>query len=227
MRALIVEDDERISTPLKEELQYQHYLVDVAADGALAFEMATRDFYNLILLDVMLPKLDGLSLCRKLRQSKCTSAIVMITARDKTQDKIMGLDAGADDYLVKPFELDELSARVRAVLRRNSETRDSTLRYADLVLDPQTCLVTNAGQVVELTPTEFRLLEHFMRNSKRTFNKDQLIARLWKAEESPTEDVVKAHIKGLRNKLSKAGVERDLIETVYGFGYRMKLPPGV
>lgn len=223
MKVLIVEDDERISAPLKEELEHQQYIVDLAADGESALTMASDDFYDLILLDIMLPRLSGMDVCRRLRQDGCKSAIVMITARDKTQDKIMGLDAGADDYLVKPFELDELSARVRAVLRRNSESRDPVLRAGLLALDPTSCLVTFNERAIELTPTEYRLLSHFLRNPKRTFNKDQLIDRLWPPEEMPTEDVVKAHIKGLRNKLSKAGADRDLIETVYGFGYRLKV----
>lgn len=222
MKVLIVEDDERISEPLKEELEHQQFIVNLAYDGQQALRMASDDFYDLILLDIMLPFISGDDLCRKLRQDGCKSAIVMITARDKTKDKISGLDAGADDYIVKPFELDELSARIRAVLRRNSESRDPLLRAGLLTLDPTNCMVCFSEKEIDLTPTEYRLLAHFLRNPKRTFNKDQLIDRLWPPEEMPTEDVVKAHVKGLRNKLSKAGADRDLIETVYGFGYRLK-----
>jgi DNA-binding response OmpR family regulator len=221
MKVLIVEDDERIAAPIKEELEHQQYLVDTAFDGENGLSLASQVHYDLILLDIMLPKLNGLDLCRRLRQDGCKSAIVMLTARDRTAEKIEGLDAGADDYLVKPFEIDELLARIRAVMRRNSESRDPVLRWSDLVLDPITCEVQFQRKPINLTPTEFRLLAHFLRNPNRTFNKDELVARLWLPNEMPTDTVVKAHIKGLRNKLERAGAPRNMIETIYGFGYRL------
>jgi len=222
MKVLIVEDDERIAAPIKEELEHQQYLVHTAFDGESGLLLAKEDHYDLILLDVMLPKMDGFRLCQQLRQLGCKSAIVMLTARDQTSNKIMGLDCGADDYLVKPFELDELLARIRAVLRRNTESREPLLKWRDLVLDPLTTEVHNKDVLIKLTPTEFRLLAHFLRHPNRTFNKDELVNRLWLPDEVPAYDVVKAHIKGLRNKLEKAGAPRDMIETVYGFGYRLK-----
>ena len=221
MKVLIVEDDDRIAAPIKEELEHQQYLVHTAFDGEAGLELATNDHYDLILLDIMLPKLDGVQICRALRERGCKSAILMITACDKTSNKIAGLDSGADDYLVKPFELDELLARIRAVMRRNIETRDPVLRWSDLVLDPITCEVRYREQPINLTPTEFRLLAHFLRNPNRTFNKDELVNRLWLPDEMPTDTVIKAHIKGLRNKLERAGAPRNMIETIYGFGYRL------
>jgi DNA-binding response OmpR family regulator len=222
MKILIVEDDERIAAPIKEELEHHQYLVHTAFDGETGLSLAKEAYYDLVLLDVMLPKLDGLRVCQQLRQQGCKSAIIILTARDQTSNKIMGLDCGADDYLVKPFELDELLARIRAVLRRNSDMREPQLKWRDLVLDPQTTEVRYKNALIKLTPTEFRLLFHFLRNPSRTFTKDELINRLWLPGDEPAYDVIKAHIKGLRNKLEQAGAQRDVIETVYGFGYRLK-----
>jgi DNA-binding response OmpR family regulator len=222
MKVLIVEDDERIADPLKEELEHQQYVVLVALDGECGLSIALEEFFDVILLDVMLPKLDGISLCRKLRQSGCNSAILMLTAKDKKSDKIQGLDAGADDYLIKPFDLDELLARIRAVIRRQGPSREPMWKWLDLELDPAVKEVRYAGRPIELTPTEFRLLLNFMRNPNQTFSKDQLLGRLWLSGQSPTEDVIKAHMKGLRHKLNQAGAPKNMIETVYGFGYRLK-----
>lgn len=221
MKVLLIEDDERIADPLREELEHQQYVVQTALDGENGLRLAQKDHFDLILLDIMLPKIDGITVCRRLRESGCTSAIVMITAKDQTANKILGLDSGADDYMVKPFEVDELLARMRAVMRRNTESRDPLLRWGELILDSATCKVTHAGKPVVLTPTEFRLLSHFLRNPNKTFNKDELVTRLWSPDETVTDDVVKSHIRGLRNKLQKAGAPRDVITTIYGFGYRL------
>jgi two-component system, OmpR family, response regulator QseB len=222
MRILIVEDDARIALPLKEELEHQQHFVQVAEDGELGFNLSAAENYDLILVDVMLPKLDGVRLCEKLRAHGCEASIIMITARDTTANKIIGLDAGADDYLVKPFEVEELLARIRAVMRRNKEPRDQVLMWGDLSLDTALCEARFNSQLIDLTPTEFKLLAHFLRNPQRTFSKDALITRLWLNEEPPTDDVIKTHIKGLRQGLSRAGAPREMIETVYGFGYRLK-----
>ncbi|HEY9680548.1 MAG TPA: response regulator transcription factor [Oculatellaceae cyanobacterium] len=221
MKALIIEDDERISDPIKEVLEHNQFVVSLAHDGSTGLNLASSDHYDLILLDIMLPKLDGLKLCRTLRENGCKSGIIMLTALDQKRNKIDGLDAGADDYLVKPFDIDELLARVRAVTRRNSETREPLLKWRSVVLNTATCEVRNGDTTVTLTPTEFRMLAHFLRNPNRTFSKDELINRLWLPDEAPTDHVVKAHIKGLRKALVQAGVTTSMIETVYGFGYRL------
>ena len=221
MKILIIEDDERIAEPIKEVLEHQQFLVSVAADGETGLNLALGEHYDLILLDIMLPKMDGVKVCQSLRMNGCKSAVIMLTALDQKKNKISGLDAGADDYLVKPFDIDELLARVRAVLRRNSETREPLLKWRGLVLDATACEVKHSDKLVELTPTEFRLLAHFLRHPHRTFSKDELVGRLWLPEEAPTDDVVKAHIKGLRKALQRAGVPDGMIETVYGFGYRL------
>lgn len=222
MKVLIIEDDERIAGPLKEELEHHQYLVSLAFDGENGLSLALVEHYDLILLDILLPKIDGFKLCQELRKNGCKSGIFMLTALDKAANKVMGLDAGADDYLVKPFDVDELLARIRALIRRNTESREPFLKWRELVLDPMACEVRHAGKIINLTPTEFRLLAHFLRHPHRTFSKDELINRLWLPEEMPTYDVVKAHIKGLRNALEQAGAPRHMIETVYGFGYRLQ-----
>jgi DNA-binding response OmpR family regulator len=222
MKVLIVEDDERIAEPLKEELEHQHNLVRLAFDGEVGLKLALEDNYDLILLDVMLPKLSGIEVCQQLRSAGCKSAVLMLTALDKTANKIIGLDAGADDYLVKPFEVDELLARIRAVMRRNLGAIDPLFEFGDVVLDPTACEVRSKGRLISLTPTEYRLLANFLKHPGKIFSKEDLIARLWLPDEHPTESVVKAHIKGLRNKLHAADAPRDMVETVYGFGYRLK-----
>jgi len=222
LKILLVEDDRRIAEPLKEDLEHQHYRVDLATDGDLGWAFALNSCYDLILLDVMLPKRSGLVLCRDLRNQGCNTPILMLTARDTTGDKVLGLDAGADDYLVKPFELEELGARIRALLRRNNGDRKATLGFGALLLDPASCVVTFAGQRVSFTPTEYALLELFLRHPRQTFSREALIDRLWTLDEPPGDDVIKAHIKGLRRKLREAGCAEEIVETVYGFGYRLR-----
>lgn len=222
MKVLIVEDDQLIALPIKEELEQQKYLVDLASDGQVGWNFATSTHYDLILLDLMLPKIDGIELCYRLRQSGFKQPILMMTARGTTQDKVTGLDSGADDYLVKPFELEELSAHVRALLRRQSSDKLPVLSSDKLTLNLQTCEVVFSGNIVDLTPTEFRLLAHFLRNPNHTFHPRDIIERLWLSDQVPTESVIKMHIKVLRDKLAAAGCERDMIQTVHGFGYRLK-----
>lgn len=222
MKILIIEDDERIAQPLIEELKHQNYVVDFAADGELGLDMATAGQYDVILLDLMLPKLNGVALCQQLRDSGNTSSILMLTARGDKEDKIHGLDAGADDYLTKPFDIDELLARIRALSRRGSTQRKTVLDVGNLHIDTRNCEVTYGEEKVDLTPTEYRIIVLFARNPSIIFKGEDLIDRLWSFEDAPGKEAVKTHIKTLRRKLESAGASRDLIETVYGFGYRMK-----
>lgn len=222
MKVLIIEDDDRITLPLREDLERQHHFVDVASDGSTGLKQGLMSHYDVILLDVMLPIVDGLSVCRALRESGCTSAIIMLTAKRKTVERIEGLDAGADDYMPKPFDLDELNARIRAAFRRGTESRKPLLRLGDLSLDRNTCVTKYRAAVLSLTPTEYRLLEHFLSNPKRTYSRNDLMEKLWPDETLPSQYVIKTHIKGLRKKLMSAGAPADIIETVYGLGYRLK-----
>ncbi len=220
MRILLIEDDERIADALAEALTDQRYVVDIAKNGQVGQEFVEAFPYNLILLDVMLPKLDGVTLCRQLRRNGYSMPILMLTARDTSTDKVMALDAGADDYVVKPFDLQELIARVRALLRRGVTILPPVLEWGNLRLDPSSCKVTYNEQVLRLTPKEYQIIELFLRNTHRVFNRGELLAHLWSLEEPPGEETVKVHIRGLRQKLKLAGAV-DLIETVYGLGYRL------
>jgi len=223
MRILLVEDDAEIALAVAAVLNKQNYVVDVAANGEAGWEFAVACDYDLIVLDVMLPKLDGISLCRKLRQEGgCRMPILLLTARDTATDKVMGLDAGADDYLVKPFDFQEFIARLRALLRRGNSPLPPILQWGSLHLDPSTCEVTYGSQVLSLTPKEYGVLELFLRNQQRVFSRSAIIDHLWSFDDPPEEATIKSHIKGLRQKLKAAGASTDLIETVYGLGYRLK-----
>jgi DNA-binding response OmpR family regulator len=226
LKILIVEDDERIYLPIKEDLENQNYLVDVAVDGEAGYKQASAEQYDLLLLDLLLPKMNGFEVCRTLRTDGYHGPILMLTARRSKQDKIEGLDSGADDYLIKPFDIDELGARIRALLRRSGSVLPPQLCWGKLIVNSSQCLASYADTPLELTPTEYRILVHFMRHPKQTFNRMQLIDSLWMFHESPSDSVVKVHIQTLRRKLEKAGAPRDMIETAYGFGYRLKQDVG-
>ncbi len=221
MRILLVEDDGRIANALAEALTDQHYVVDVAVDGQVAWNFVEAFPYDLILLDLMLPKVDGVSLCQQLRCNGYSIPILMLTAKDTSTDKVLGLDAGADDYVVKPFDLKELMARIRALLRRGNSTLLPVLEWNSLRLNSSTCAVTYQGQPMHLTPKEYRILELFLRNSHQAFSRSEILKHLWSFEEPPGEETVKVHIRSLRQKLKSLGAA-DFIETVYGLGYRLK-----
>ncbi len=221
MRILIVEDDEHIADALASALTNQNYVVDIAKDGQVGWEFIEAFPYDLILLDIMLPKVDGMALCQKLRQSRISIPVLMLTARDTSLDKVEALDAGADDYVLKPFDLQELMARIRALLRRGAAILPPVLAWENLRLDPSICKVTYNQQELHLTPKEYQILELFLRNTHQVFNRGEILAHLWSFEEPPGEETVKVHIRSLRQKLKLAGAT-DLIETVYGLGYRLK-----
>lgn len=222
MRILLVEDDERIARPLAEDLRHQRYLVETASDGIEGWEYAQAAEYNLILLDLMLPRLDGLSLCKRLRASRYSGFVLMLTAKDTTTDKIIGLDAGADDYLVKPFELEELGARMRALLRRPPQIQQPVLSRGELTLALACHTVTYAGTLVDLTPKEYLILEYLLQNPGQVFTRARLLDKLWELDRASSENTVKTHITNLHQKLKAAGCKDKLIETVYGVGYRLR-----
>ena len=221
MRILIVEDDERIAKPLAKDLRYQHHTVDIARDGIEGWEYSQASQYDLILLDLMLPKLDGIALCKRLRDATYPSLILMLTAKDTTEDKVIGLDAGADDYLVKPFKLEELAARIRALSRRYSDIKPLILRHGDLQLDPISQRVTYAGNSLILTPKEYMILECFLRNPTQVLTRSAILDKLWNLEDISGEETIRTHLTNLRKKLKEAGSPNNFIETVYGMGYRL------
>lgn len=222
MRILIVDDNLSLAEAIAEALIAQRYVVDVVNDGEAAWQQFNSLNYDLIVTDMMLPKLDGVSLCQRLRSYGHGVPILMLTARDTSSDKVNGLDAGADDYVVKPVDLQEIFARIRALLRRGSSMAYPILQWGSLQLDPSTYEVTYQSQPLHLTPKEYSLLELFLRNGRRVLSRGTIIEKLWSLEDPPEEDSVKAHIKSLRHKLKSVGASNDLIETVHGVGYRLK-----
>ena len=222
MKILLVEDDSMLAENLAEAIAAQLYVIDVVGDGETAWNYVQSFNYELILLDVNLPKLNGISLCRKLRQQGFDKPILMLTARDTSDDKVIGLDAGADDYVIKPFDLPELLARIRALLRRDS-SRSPILKWGDLCLDPRTYQVTYAQQQLSLTPKEYSILELLMRNGQRVLSRRLILEQVWAFEDMPSEDTVKAHINSLRSKLKSVTAPPNLISTVRGVGYCLNL----
>jgi DNA-binding response OmpR family regulator len=221
MRILLVEDDESIIEVVTAILNEQNYVVDVATDGETGWELIEAFPYDLVLLDIVLPKLDGITLCRRLRGQKRQVLVMLLTARDTTTDKLLGLDAGADDYVVKPFDAQELAARIRALLRRGGTITTPVLTCGNLHLDPSSCEVTYSGQLLRFSRKEYLLLELFLRHQHRVFSRSAIVDQIWSfSEDPPNEDTVKSHIKSIRRKLDAVGAG-DLIETLYGQGYRI------
>ncbi|WAL59771.1 response regulator [Thermocoleostomius sinensis] len=222
MRLLLVEDDDSIAKALEKVLNDEHYVVDIANDGQMGWQLVEAFTYDLIVLDVVLPKLDGIQFCRQLRSHHYQTPVLLLTAQRSSAQRVIGLDAGADDYVIKPFEMEELLARIRVLLRRGATPVLTILEWENLRLNPNTREVTYQGHPLYLTPKEYRILELFLRKQHYVFSRNDILESLWTINETPSEDTVTAHIKGLRQKLRQAGAASDLIETVYGVGYRLK-----
>lgn len=226
MKILFVEDDNHTGELMTAILEAHHYAVDVVTDGAAGLEMARQWPYDLILLDVMLPKLNGIEVCRQLRAALCSTPILILTTRGASEDVIAGLDAGADDYVVKSCEPEQLMARVRALLRRGGEVAaPPRLTWGDLCLDPSSAQVTFQQTPVSCRPKEYTLLELFLRHPQRLLSRSSIIDHLWSYDDAPVEGSVTTLVKDLRRRLKAAGLSEDPIETVYGLGYRLKPNP--
>ena len=222
MRILLVDDEVELADPLSRVLTREGYGVDVAYDGAVGSQMVAQNSYDLLILDWMLPYKTGLEICQQLRSGGQITPVLFLTAKDTLDDRVQGLDAGADDYLVKPFELRELLARVRALLRRSgAETADTQqrLKVADLELDCDNQLAYRQGRVIELSEKESQLLEYFMRHAGQLLTHMQIHQHLWKDDEQPSSNVLAALIRLLRRKIEVKS-ETPLVHTVYGKGYR-------
>lgn len=224
MRLLLVEDDEILLQTLNDALLHQGYVVNIARDGEEGWDYANSFTYDLMLLDVSLPKLDGINLCRRLRQAQINSPILLLTANDTSEAKVTGLDAGADDYVVKPCTIPELLARIRALLRRQSDSSAPILTWGPLRLNPSACEVRWEQEILNLSPKEYNLLELFLRHPRQVFTKGAILEHLWSFDDPPGEETVRAHIKGLRRKLKAVGAD-GAIETVYGVGYCLRVAP--
>ncbi|ESA37448.1 multi-component transcriptional winged helix family [Leptolyngbya sp. Heron Island J] len=222
MRLLLIDDDEVLMETLAARLIKQRYAVDIASNGEMAQEFLDLFAYDLIVLDMLLPDIDGITLCKTCRQQHVNCPILMLTAKDESQDKVKALDAGADDYVVKPFDFEELCARIRALLRRDGHDATPTLKWGDLSIAPETFEIFYGNHQLHVTPKEYALLELFIRHPNRVFSLDAIIDNLWAFEDPPSGDAVRTHIKGVRQKLKAGGAPKNFIETVYGLGYRLR-----
>lgn len=218
MRILVVEDEEPITTAIERGLQKLGYAVDVAYDGAEALEKASEHNYDVICLDLTLPEVDGLEVCRQLRDERFRGNIIMLTARSGIRDRVAGLDSGADDYLVKPFAFSELAARIRALTRREETLREPLISTRGLELDANTNRARRDGVEIHLTPKEFALLYYLAKNEQRAVPQEELLDHIWDENTNPFTQTVKVHMNNLRRKLNE-GFGEKLIETIRGKGY--------
>lgn len=217
MRILIVEDNQKIAQSLKKGLKQEAFAIDLAPEGEYAFDMAMTEDYDLIILDLMLPKMSGTQVCQKLRSKGKTTPILMLTAKSQTEDKIKGLNCGADDYLSKPFSFEELLARIKAILRRPSKSLNPVLKYQNLSLNTNTLEVKRKNKKIKLTKKEYALLEYFLRNQGQILSKQQIINHVWDFDADILPNTVEVYVGYLRQKLGKP----KLIKTVRGFGYQL------
>ena len=220
MRLLVVEDEVKLANLLRRGLEEEGYAIDTAADGGEALWLAQENPYDAVVLDVMLPDVDGFEVCRRLRASGRWAPVLMLTARDSVPDRVEGLDAGADDYLTKPFSLDELFARVRALLRRGRSERPPVLVVGDLLLDPATRRVARGDRDIDLTPKEFGLLELFLRHPDEVLSRTRILEHVWDFAYDGDSNVVDVYVRYLREKVDRP-FGRESIETVRGAGYRL------
>ncbi len=223
MHILVVEDEPKLNANLKKSLEEQTYAVDTALDGDDGLEWALMNSYDLVILDVMLPGMDGLQICRSLRKANINVPVLLLTARDAVDDRVTGLDSGADDYLTKPFAQEEFLARVRSLLRRESFAKDPVLRCADLEVDTLSHEIKRAGEAVRLTSKEYAVLEYLMRNQGRVLSRESIAEHVWDYEFDGLSNIVDVYIRYLRRKLDDA-FEPKLIETIRGSGYRIRDP---
>ena len=221
MRILVVEDEKKIANFIRRGLREEGYAVDAAYDGEEGLFLARTNDYDLVLLDLMLPKLDGLTLCKKLKEAKVKARVIMLTAKETVKDKVLGLDSGADDYLTKPFAFEELLARIRAILRKNEAQAPTKLKLADLELDLLTHKVARGSKEIELTTKEYSLLEYLMRNEGIIVTRTMISEHVWDIDFDTFTNVIDVYINYLRNKVD-SGFKKKLIHTVRGRGYILK-----
>jgi two-component system OmpR family response regulator len=223
MRALIIEDEEKLSEALSRGLSQKGYAVDTLDDGEKGFTRISlhRNDYDIVILDLMLPGMDGYEICKAVREEKITVPILVLTARNENETKVKLLLSGADDYLVKPFSFEELTARMHALLRRPAEALPEVLKVQDIVLNPVERTVTRSGTEIPLTLKEFGMLEYFMRRPNQVVNREDILSHLWDFNYTSFSNVVDVHVKNLRNKLGQGGTP-DILETVRGIGYRLR-----
>lgn len=218
----MVEDEHKIANSIKKGLEQESFAVDVAYDGTTGYDLASTEDYDAIILDLMLPEMDGMEICKRLRQEKIHTPILILTAKGQLEDKVAGLNAGADDYLVKPFAFEELLARIRALIRRPKTANDTVLTVGDLTLNPLTYEVKRGNKEIRLSNKEFALLEYLIRHPNQIFTKNQIIGHVWNYDADILPNTVEVYIGYLRNKIDRAFPKKPaLIHTVRGFGYKI------
>ena len=224
MKILLIEDEPKTVHSLKQGLEENHYTVEVAYDGILARQLATRNTYQLIISDIIIPGINGIDLCRELRALGIQTPILMLTALSTTDDKLIGFEAGADDYLAKPFDFKEFLARVKALIKRSNQTilEAQTLRFADLEMDLTSHLVSRSGQLINLTSKEFQLLEYFLRNQEKVLSKAEIAESIWEVEDENSSNLIEVYVNYLRKKVDK-GFSSKLIHTQFGMGYILRM----
>jgi DNA-binding response OmpR family regulator len=220
MRVLIVEDDRKIADGLQRGLASQHYSVDLAFDGAEGERLASVNEYDVIILDIMLPKMDGWEVCRTLRKYKVKTPILMLTALDDVEDKIRGLDYGADDYMTKPFNFGELIARIRSLVRRNSDEKTTVIKYSNLEMNTANRTVQREGRFINLSAKEFAMLEYFLLNKNRVLTREMISEHVWDMNFDPQSNVIDSFIRYLRQKIDQ-DFDPPLIHTIRGVGYKL------
>ena len=222
MRILVVEDEHRIAHSLQKGLEQERFAVDVCYSGKEGYDMAVSEEYDFIILDIMIPEMDGLTICRELRKKNIHTPILLLTAKGQTAEKVEGLNSGADDYLTKPFSFDELLARLRALLRRKGSTVQTTLALNDLIMDVSSFTVKRGEEIINLTNKEFSLLEYLLNKKNTIVTKEQIIQHVWNFDADILPNTVEVYIKKLRDKIDSAfPKQKQLIQTVRGFGYRL------
>jgi len=222
MRILIIEDEHKIANSIKKGLEQESFAVDVSYEGNSGFDLAVTEDYDVIILDLLLPEMDGITVCKKLREEKIHTPILMLTAKGELNDKIIGLDSGADDYLVKPFAFEELLARIRALIRRPKKRLNSVLTYDNLSLNTQTYEAKRENISLRLSKKEFSLLEYLLRHPKTVLTKEQIINHVWDYDADILPNTVEVYIGYLRNKIDKPFKKnKALIQTIRGFGYKL------
>ena len=224
MRILVIEDERKVASFIRHGLEEERYIVETVGDGITGLEMAINNPFDAILLDIMLPGKDGFTLLRELRDAGVSTPVIVLTAKGATEDRVHGLDLGADDYLPKPFSFDELAARLRSILRRSSTEKSTKLRCGDLMLDTVSHLAFRFGNEIELTTKEYALLEYLMRNKNRILSRSTITQHVWKHNFDPESNIIDVYIKKLRSKIETEDT-KPLIQSIRGVGYRIREIP--
>lgn len=222
MRILVVEDERKVASFIKHGLEEERYIVETALDGISGLEMAMNNQFDAILLDVMLPGKDGFTILKEIREAGISTPILMLTARGATEDRIQGLDLGADDYLPKPFSFEELAARLRSILRRSSTEKTTKLKCGDLLLDTVSHMAYRQNKEIELTTKEYALIEYLIRNKNKILSRSTITQHVWKHNFDPESNIIDVYIKRLRSKLESEADTKPIIQSIRGVGYRMK-----